>query len=436
MSEQQQAKNASWRKWLTLIIVATAGGLMTKLPYLRETYMDPLQAATGATKTQLGLIMSAYGIMNFIFYFPGGVLADKFSAKKLIALSCFGTGLIGLWYWTMPGFTGLVIIHALFAVTTVFTFWAAMVKSINNLGGPEEQGRLFGFLEGGRGLIGTVAAFGSVAVFAMAPDDIGGMKNAIMFYSIALIVCGILVMIFLQDNKPVQAAVKQKAENPLNMRDFMQVAKMPRVWLCGILAMCNYSALIFHGYITAYLSEAFGISNTVVANLSVIRTYFLMMVGSFAAGLIADKMGSRIKFMQYAYVGMAVFASLYVLIPTGPKAVPLIVANFIVYGLCLYSIKALYFSTIDELLISKRLAGTASGVISLLTYAPEIFLYTVSGQMVDKYAGTDTPLAGYIHCFIWMAVLSVIGFVCAVVLRKLNAKAIAKMQAEGRTVEA
>ena len=39
-------KNDAIRKWLTLIIVATAGGLMTKLPYLRETYMDPLQAAT------------------------------------------------------------------------------------------------------------------------------------------------------------------------------------------------------------------------------------------------------------------------------------------------------------------------------------------------------------------------------------------------------
>lgn len=37
---------------------------------------------------------------------------------------------------------------------------------------------------------------------------------------------------------------------------------------------------------------------------------------------------------------MAVFASLYVLIPTGAKAVPLIVANFLVFGLCLYSIKA------------------------------------------------------------------------------------------------
>ena len=100
--ENQKTSNAT--KWLTLIIVAFAGGLITKLPYLRETYMEPLQAATGATKTQLGLIMSAYGIVNFICYFPGGILADKFSSKKLIVFSCIGTAAAGLWYWTMPGF--------------------------------------------------------------------------------------------------------------------------------------------------------------------------------------------------------------------------------------------------------------------------------------------------------------------------------------------
>lgn len=416
-------------KWLTLIIVALAGGLITKLPYLRETYMEPLQAATGATKTQLGLLMSAYGIVNFICYFPGGILADKFSSKKLIMLSCFGTAAAGLWYWTMPGFGALVVIHAIFAVTTVFTFWAAMVKSINNLGGPQEQGRLFGMLEGGRGLIGTLAAFGSVAVFGMAADDIGGMKNAILYYSVLLIIAGVLAAIFMKDNKPVVSTEEKK--NPLNVKDVMAVVKMPMVWLCGVLGVCNYSALIFHGYITGYLSEAFGLSATMVANLSVVRTYFMMMVGAFVAGIISDKVGSRIKFIQWAFLGMAVFATLYVVIPTnGAAAIPMIVANFVCYGLCLYSIKALYFSTIDEVLVPKNLAGTASGIISLVTYSVEIFLYTVSGNMVDKYIGTATPFQGYIHCFIAMSVLSVIGFIVGFILLRMIKKAKATVVAE------
>lgn len=423
-------KNANLTKWMTLIIVAFAGGLITKLPYLRETYMAPLQAATGATMTELGLIMSAYGIVNFICYFPGGVLADKFSCKSLIVVSCFGTALAGLWYWTMPTFIWLVVIHGIFAITTVFTFWAAMVKSINRLGTAEEQGTLFGLLEGGRGLVGTLVAFGSVAVFGWAADEIGGMQNAILYYSILLGVAGVLALIFMENDKP-KVDASGKPENALKLKDFMEVAKMPRVWLCGMLGICNYSALIFHGYITGYLSDAFGLSATVVGNLSVIRTYFMMMVGAFVAGFVADKMGSRIKFMKYAFIGMTVFSSLYVLIPTKGAGVPLVIVNFIVYGLCLYGIKALYFSTIDEVLVPKRLAGTASGVISLVTYAPEIFLYTLSGAMVDKYIGTATPLKGYHNCFIAMAVLSAIGFVCGYLLLKMNKKAIEEAKANG-----
>ena len=186
---------------------------------------------------------------------------------------------------------------------------------------------------------------------------------------------------------------------------------------------CNYSALIFHGYVTAYLSAAFEIPDSTVATLSVVRTYMMMMLGAFAAGFIADKLGSRIKFIQFGFIGMTVFALAYVVIPAGKSSIPLIVATFVVYGLCLYAIKALYFATIDEVMVPKRLAGTASGVISLCTYAPEIFLYTLSGSMVDKYAGTATPLKGYMNCFIAMSVLSAIGFVSAFLLLNLNRKA-------------
>ena len=442
------------------MIVAATGGIITKLPYLRETYMNPLQEATGTNMTEQGIIMSAYGIANFLLYFPGGVLSDRCSSRTLIAVSAFGTAAAGFWYSTMPGFACLVVIHALFAIKA--TFWPAMVKCVNALGGPEEQGRLFGLLEGGRGLIGTLAALGSVVAFGWAADEIGGMQNAILFYSVLLVAAGVLALVFMEDDRPrtrkrlaiwpgrrsrnaaLKAATAQahadaaqahaaqapaastaqkKARRARLRADVAEVAKMPRVWMAGLLGVFNYSALIFHGYVTGYLSDAYGLSDTAVGNLSVIRTYFMMMLGALLGGFVADKMGSRIRFIKWAFVGMAVFASLYVIIPTGAKAAPLVIANFIVYGLYLYSIKALYFSTLDEVLVPRRLAGTASGIISLVTYAPEIFLYTISGAMVDKYIGTATPLQGYHNCFIAMAILSLLGFICGTVLLRMNRKA-------------
>ena len=94
-----------------------------------------------------------------------------------------------------------MIIHALFGITTVFTFWASMVKITNNLGNEDEQGKLFGFLEGGRGLVGTLIALASVFVFSQFVDETKGLSGAIVFYSVMMIVGGILVILICSRSK-------------------------------------------------------------------------------------------------------------------------------------------------------------------------------------------------------------------------------------------
>ena len=53
-------KKANFKKYLTLFIVALAGGIITKLPYLRETYMEPLSQATGATYTSSAISQAVF----------------------------------------------------------------------------------------------------------------------------------------------------------------------------------------------------------------------------------------------------------------------------------------------------------------------------------------------------------------------------------------
>lgn len=416
-------KNPNVQKWITLLAVAVTGGVINKICYLRETYYEPLQQATGSTNAQLGMLMSAFGIANFIFYFPGGILADKFSSKNLIVFSCFTTALAGFWYATFPPYKVLMFIHFIFAITTVFTFWAAMVKIVNNLGPAEEQGRLFGSLEASRGLFGTIAALVSVIFFNKAGEGIPGLRATVIYYSIVLIIAGVLAAIFIVEPESMKAErgkkVEKEPKEKITKEGVLEVVKMPTIWLAGVLVLANYSALIFHGMVTPYLSAAFGLSGSVVATLSTIRTYVMMMIGAIVAGFLADKIGSVIKFMKWGFLGMAIFAVAYLLIPANRSAVWLIVLNFIIYGLCLYSIKALYFATIDEVFIPKHLAGTASGIISLIGYCPEIFMYVWVGNIVDNSTGLD----GYHTVFKWMVAFAVIGFIAATILLILNDKA-------------
>lgn len=416
-------KSKTLQRWIVLIVVSLVGGMITKLPYLKDTYFSTLQATTGTTKTQLGLLLTMYGLMNFICYFPGGMLADKISPKKLIVFSCFGTGAVGLWYATLPGYTSLLIIHALFGITTVFTFWASMVKITNNLGNEDEQGKLFGFLEGGRGLVGTLVALASVFIFSQFVDEAKGLSGAIVFYSVMMIIGGILVILFVQD--PKLSEQSEEDVSTVSWKDFKAVSKIPRVWLCGIIVACNYMAVMIFGYLTPYLTEVYSMSSSAAAYLSVFRAYVMMMVGSLFGGLMSNKMKSVIRFMQYGFIGMTIFSFSYLLIPVNRSMLPIVVVNFVLQGLFLLAVKALYFAPIDEIGVSKKLAGTASGIISVVGYAPEIFGYTACGSILDNNPG----VTGYNILFILTGCLSIIGFVLVIIL-KINNRKNVKAKAE------
>lgn len=86
---------SNWKRWITLALCGIAGSAIYKLPYLRETYYDAMQQATGATNAELGFLMTAYGLVNFLLYLPGGWAADRFSARKLMTFSLISTGISG-----------------------------------------------------------------------------------------------------------------------------------------------------------------------------------------------------------------------------------------------------------------------------------------------------------------------------------------------------
>ena len=82
---------------LTLIIIA--GELIFSLPFHVTRYFKPTFLESFAiNNTVLGDAFAFYGLLALISYFPGGYLADKYSAKKLMALALFLTGAGGFFF--------------------------------------------------------------------------------------------------------------------------------------------------------------------------------------------------------------------------------------------------------------------------------------------------------------------------------------------------
>ena len=134
--------------------------------FFRPTVLDVFNLSN----TALGDIFAVYGVTAMLSYFPGGAIADHFSARNLLALSLWTTALGGLYMALFPGQFGLSILFAYWGVTSILLFWAALIRATREWGGTFAQGRAFGFLDGGRGLVAAAAAsFAVLSVGAVPP---------------------------------------------------------------------------------------------------------------------------------------------------------------------------------------------------------------------------------------------------------------------------
>ena len=147
------------KKWGTLLLLSAGAGIIFQLPYIRETFYVPIQKAMDLTNAQMGMLSSGYATMATFSYFVGGVVADKFSARKLLTVSFLATGVLGWWFSTFPGFQISRIIFILMGISTIITYWSAAIKATRLLGDSSEQGRLFGWQEGLRGLLNALLVF-------------------------------------------------------------------------------------------------------------------------------------------------------------------------------------------------------------------------------------------------------------------------------------
>ena len=89
-------------RYIKLLFLIMAGGAIYPLLYLRQNFELTLLSTFGISLAELSVAYSILG-MAFVFsYVPSGWLADRFSPRVLLTFSVSMTGVIGLWYATLP----------------------------------------------------------------------------------------------------------------------------------------------------------------------------------------------------------------------------------------------------------------------------------------------------------------------------------------------
>ena len=232
---------------VNLVCLILAGEMIFSLPFHITRYFRPSFLETfSLSNAALGDVFALYGVIAMLSYFPGGLLADRFSARSLLAFSLLATAAGGLYLATIPGIIGLRVLFAYWGLTTILLFWAALLRATREWGGSTQQGRAFGLLDGGRGLSAAIAATIAVGLFSLVVGDQvdalsaaerrAGMQTVFYFYSAVTALVAVLCWFFVRENTDSNAPAQAVS------RRVREVVSNPCVWLQAAIVLTAYCA--------------------------------------------------------------------------------------------------------------------------------------------------------------------------------------------------
>jgi sugar phosphate permease len=395
-------------RYLYIAALVVAGEMIFGLPFHTSRFFRPtLLDVFGFTNTQLGDLFAVYGITAMVSYFPGGAIADRFSARFLLTASLVATGCGGLYMATIPGARQMAVLYGFWGITTIFLFWGALIRATREWGGESSQGAAFGILEAGRGIAAAVFAVFLVAVLAAyLPDDAtlatnaerrAGMRAIIFAYSAAAFAAGALAWFVIPDSGDVTST----RQNPL--RNMALVMRRPVIWAQAAIIVCAYCGYKGVDYYSLYAVDVLGMDEVQGARLASYGAY-VRPVAALAAGFIADRFGAT-RSIGVAFILLAfVYAMLSVLLP-GEAGLNAIYVNLFISLFAVFAIRGIYFALLEETRTPRHVTGAAVGMVSLLGYTPEIFFAPIAGRILDA-----TPGAGGQHnLFLFLAAIATCG---------------------------
>lgn len=413
------------RRGLILLALIAAGEAVFFLPFvLARVFRPTLLDVFGITNLELGTAFSLYGVVAMVAYFAGGPLADRFSARRLMALALLATGLGGIVLAGFPPPRTMNVLWAFWGMTTVLLFWAAMIRATREWGGQSKQGRAYGLLDGGRGLLAALVASVSVAVFAaLLPGEASSAtpeERAAAFRGVIWVFTGItlgiavLVWILVPDSTPGGGAGDPEDAQKLSLSGVKAACRMPAVWLQAIIVVCAYTGYKATDDFSLLSRDALGFDDVQASGIGTLA-FWIRAAAAIAAGYLGDRIdASRVIVWGFAIlIGGCLLIASGVLVP-GPAW--MLIATIVTASVGIYALRGVYFALLAEGAVPLAYTGSAAGVVSVLGFTPDVFMGPLMGVLLDNSPG----LPGHQHVFAAVAGFGAIGLLAALIFRRVR----------------
>jgi len=398
-----------------LLLLILAGESVFILPFvLSRVFRPTVLEVFGLDNIQLGLCFSIYGIVALLSYIFGGPLADKFPPRKLIAVALWMTALGGLVYATFPSYLVLKILYGYWGFTTIFLFWAPMIKATRVWGGSTSQGKAFGFLDGGRGLVGALFGTMGVLIFSFfitsevselsIYESRAAFKQVILVSSFIVILVGLLVWFFLKLDHQIE---KEIILEKITKTQIKEVLRLPSIWLLMIIILCAYVGYKITDVFSLYAQDVMLFDQVQSAQVGTFLLFIRPVIGIFI-GILADRSQTTL-WLVIGFIVSFFGALLFALGMISDSSTALFFISILIVATGVYAARSLYFAVMERGQIPLVLTGTAVGLISIVGYTPDIFAGPAMGYLLENSPG----IKGHQDVFWMLTLFSFIGSIAA-----------------------
>lgn len=353
---------------------------------------------TGWDKAQFGIALSAFLLGYALFQFPGGLIADRWSPRKVLAFSCFGFSL----------FTALTPLgQTSFALLLLLRFLVGACESVSLPALAVFNSHWVPRQEFGRAQTVSISgtSIGQMLAYPTTTWIISMFSWPVVFYFNAAVGFLWVVAWWLyttdtpREHPKITATEVQHIEAHMltttshGRPSFWSILATPSVlFLCIAYMMYAFIAWIYILWFPTYLVEVRGFSRMAMGGIGMLPTFggFLGMIagGTISDWLLRNGYGARVARARFPGLctGLAMPLLLAaVLVPSATLSVALFVLFYFVFSLAVSGFWSM------PLELAPRAVGAVGGVMNTTGNFAGVFGPTIAGFIIT-YSGSWVAL--------------------------------------------
>jgi len=370
------------------------------------TYLDRVNVSTASSgfgkefnlsKTEIGLVFSAFAYPYLIFQIIGGWVSDKFGARKTLIWCGIVWGVATILTGLAGGLISILLARLLLGLGEGATFPAA-TSAMSRWVSKDKRGFAQGITHAFSRIGNAVAPAAVVAIMASY-----GWREAFYlcgFFSLAWV----LVWAFVFTEEPSQhprITTEELQALPAQKKEKIKVPWIPlfkRMWPVTLVYFCyGWTLWLFLSWIPQYFLHSYDLDIKKSA-LFASGVFFAGVVGDTLGGIISDRILTRsgnLKKARSYMVAVCMFLTMLALLPlmfTQDRTLSILSlsAGFFFAEM---TIGPMWAIPMD---ISPDCCGTASGIMNTGSAMAAILSPVISGYVIDKTGNWQLPFIGSI----------------------------------------